>query len=61
MTFSYDDYSRNAMPVNARVNRIRNDVSWEEIVENYERDQQFRLSEGTKDKNNMEKNKTQFT
>jgi hypothetical protein len=47
VTFSYDNYSRHAVPVNAKINRIRCDVSWEEIVENYERDQQFQMSEGT--------------
>ena len=31
MTFTYDRYSRYEVPVNAVIQRIRSDVSWEEI------------------------------
>jgi hypothetical protein len=38
VTFSYDNYSNRSIPVKPRIFRIRTDVSWEEVVENYKRE-----------------------
>ena len=38
VTFTYDDYSRRDTPFNARIYRVRDDLSWEEVVQRYLRD-----------------------
>lgn len=38
VTFSYDDYSRRAVPVNPKIYRIRDDISWDTVVENFEQE-----------------------
>jgi hypothetical protein len=35
VTFTYDDYSRRDTPFNARIYRVRDDLSWQEVVERY--------------------------
>jgi hypothetical protein len=35
VSFSYDNYSRNAVPVNPFVYRIRMDLTWLHVVRNY--------------------------
>lgn len=32
VTFSYDSYAQNSAPVNARVHRIREDITWQFIL-----------------------------
>eukprot|EP00026_Physarum_polycephalum_P001524 Phypoly_transcript_01526.p1 GENE.Phypoly_transcript_01526~~Phypoly_transcript_01526.p1 ORF type:complete len:780 (-),score=98.01 Phypoly_transcript_01526:986-3034(-) len=41
VTFSFEVNARRDLPVNPKIYRIRTDVSWPEIVQNYKRDQQF--------------------
>eukprot|EP00026_Physarum_polycephalum_P001704 Phypoly_transcript_01706.p1 GENE.Phypoly_transcript_01706~~Phypoly_transcript_01706.p1 ORF type:complete len:1010 (+),score=136.82 Phypoly_transcript_01706:80-3109(+) len=40
VTFSYDDFSRKALPVNPTIYQIRQDLAWDDVVENYLRDPQ---------------------
>lgn len=47
VTFAYDDYSRRSLPVNPKVYRIRDDLSWEEVLENYAAENTGPESEGT--------------
>lgn len=38
VTFSYDTMARRDIPTSPRIFRIRKDVSWEEVVQNYSRE-----------------------
>ena len=40
VTFSYDDFSRKALPVNPTIFQIRQDLAWDDVVANYLRDPQ---------------------
>ena len=39
--FTYDNYSRYAVPINPRIYRVRTDVTWEHVVHNYHKDTQM--------------------
>jgi hypothetical protein len=41
VTFSYEDFSRKASPVNPNIYRIRADVSWKDVVRNFEEEAAF--------------------
>jgi hypothetical protein len=36
VTFSYTSYSRNSLPVNPVVYRVRTDISWEDVLQEHE-------------------------
>lgn len=38
VTFTYDTYSRRALPMNVVVLRSRFDLSWEDVLHNFEND-----------------------
>lgn len=38
VTFSYDKYSQKSIPVNPVILRVRKDVTWEDVLENYAND-----------------------
>eukprot|EP00026_Physarum_polycephalum_P001003 Phypoly_transcript_01004.p1 GENE.Phypoly_transcript_01004~~Phypoly_transcript_01004.p1 ORF type:complete len:1224 (-),score=188.92 Phypoly_transcript_01004:75-3746(-) len=38
VTFTYDSFSRRALPINPKIFRKRSDVTWEEVVMNHEKD-----------------------
>ena len=38
VTFSYDDYSRKALPVNPTIFQIRQDLAWDDVVRNFLRE-----------------------
>lgn len=38
ITFTYDNYSRRAAPINPKLQRIRFDISWEQILMEFERE-----------------------
>eukprot|EP00026_Physarum_polycephalum_P001342 Phypoly_transcript_01343.p1 GENE.Phypoly_transcript_01343~~Phypoly_transcript_01343.p1 ORF type:complete len:974 (+),score=101.70 Phypoly_transcript_01343:154-3075(+) len=40
-TFTYENYSRYAIPINPKIYRIRDDVTWEEVVYNFHKDMQL--------------------
>eukprot|EP00026_Physarum_polycephalum_P001049 Phypoly_transcript_01050.p1 GENE.Phypoly_transcript_01050~~Phypoly_transcript_01050.p1 ORF type:complete len:906 (+),score=142.25 Phypoly_transcript_01050:476-3193(+) len=41
VTFSYEDFSRKASPVNPNIYRIRTDVSWKDVVRNFDEETAF--------------------
>jgi signal peptidase I len=41
VTFEFDYGPRTVGPANPKINRIRKDVSWEEVLRDYERDAQL--------------------
>eukprot|EP00026_Physarum_polycephalum_P000635 Phypoly_transcript_00636.p1 GENE.Phypoly_transcript_00636~~Phypoly_transcript_00636.p1 ORF type:complete len:901 (-),score=99.66 Phypoly_transcript_00636:59-2761(-) len=45
VSFSYQNYSRHAIPVDPKIYRIRSDVSWEDVVRNFSRENQSSLNE----------------
>lgn len=38
VTFTYESYSRRAVPVNPKIYRIRKDTNWEQVVSNFQKD-----------------------
>lgn len=38
VSFSFENYTRNSAPVNPKVYRIREDISWEEVISNHLRE-----------------------
>ena len=36
VTFTYDNYSRYAIPIRPKVSRVRKDLAWEEVVAAHE-------------------------
>jgi hypothetical protein len=40
VTFTYDSFSRRALPINPKIFRKRSDVTWEEVLRNHEKDAQ---------------------
>lgn len=45
VTFSYDSYSRRKLiPVNPKIIRVRNDISWQQVVATHANESPFQLS-----------------
>jgi hypothetical protein len=38
VTFTFDNYSRGVIPVNPSVTRVRTDISWEQVLNDYAND-----------------------
>ena len=41
VSFSYDNASRRLLPVNPKIYKIRTDVSWEDVVSNYNEERRY--------------------
>ena len=49
VTFSYDTYSRREAPVNPKIQRVRTDMSWEDVVNSTGNDHKSGMSRREED------------
>jgi len=55
VTFSYESYSRREVPLNPKIQRVRTDLSWEEVLQNEAQETFHRTYQQTKKKKKRKK------
>lgn len=41
VTFSYENHARRDLPVNPKIYRIRTDLDWQEVINNFKKEETF--------------------